>query len=241
MARSHGALFFLLLAVVIGKFCLAENEVKECIKGSLHKDKPSPEGADYVECQPWKENACCTAEFTAELKRNNVEVLYNFSWNHCANLSQACERYIKNEECFWSCEPNLIKWHVKEGALDGVPICAEYCDNWFDACKDDYTCAENWLEDFNYTSNVYSCPAASECLKFSQIYTDGKGLCDKMWGKSFKYEKSDNCMVMWFDGKNPNGDVTPNPPNPRNAAICCSVFLCPALILSLIILLLSSN
>lgn len=98
MARSHGALFFLLLAVVIGKFCLAENEVKECIKGSLHKDKPSPEGADYVECQPWKENACCTAEFTAELKRNNVEVLYNFSWNHCANLSQvryACQALIK--------------------------------------------------------------------------------------------------------------------------------------------------
>ena len=98
MARTRGALFFLLLAVVIGKFCLAENEVKECINGSYHKDKPSPEGSDYVECQPWKESSCCTAEFTAELKRNNVEVLYNFSWNHCANLSEvryACQALIK--------------------------------------------------------------------------------------------------------------------------------------------------
>lgn len=77
-----------LFAAVIGEFCLADSEVDQCIKGPLHKDKPSPEGSDYVECHPWKENACCTAKFTAELKRSNVEVLYNFSWNHCANLSQ---------------------------------------------------------------------------------------------------------------------------------------------------------
>lgn len=239
MAGSRGALFFSLLAVVIGNFCLAESEVKECIKGRYHKDKPSPEGPEYVECQPWKESSCCTAEFTAELKRNQVEFLYNFSWHHCENLTQACERYIKNEECFWSCEPNLIKWHVKEGAVDGVPICANYCDEWFEACKNDYTCAENWLEDFNYTTSISSCPTASKCRKFSEIYTNGKGLCNKMWGKSFTYEESDNCMMMWFTGKNPNGDVTP--PNPRSTATCCSMFLCsPSLILSLIILLLGS-
>ena len=80
---------------------------------------------------------------------------------------------------------------------------------------------------------------------FSQFYTDGKGLCTKMWGKSFTYEKSDNCMVMWFDGKNPNGDVTPNPTstaphNPTSAATCYSKFIYPALVLSLINLLLNS-
>jgi len=98
MARSRGTLFFLLLAAVTGTVCLAESEVKECIKGSLHKDKPSPEGPEYVECQPWKESTCCTAEFTAELKRSNVEVLYNFSWNHCANLTQvryASQAFVK--------------------------------------------------------------------------------------------------------------------------------------------------
>lgn len=71
---------------------------------------------------------------------------------------------------------------------------------------------------------------------FSQIYTDGKGLCEKMWGKTFTYEKSDNCMVMWFDGKNPNGDVTPNP---TSAATCYPNFIYPALILSLIKVLLN--
>lgn len=91
--------------------------------------------------------------------------------NYCyvCFLLKTCERYIKNEECFWQCEPNLIKWHVKEGALEGVPICAKYCDDWFDACKDDFTCAEDWLSDFNYSSNVYSCPTASKCLKFSKV------------------------------------------------------------------------
>lgn len=91
--------------------------------------------------------------------------------NYCyvCFLLKTCERYIKNEECFWQCEPNLIKWHVKEGALEGVPVCAKYCDDWFDACKDDFTCAEDWLSDFNYSSNVYSCPTASKCLKFSKV------------------------------------------------------------------------
>lgn len=120
MARSRGALFFLLLAVVIGKFCLAENEVKECIDGSLHKDKPSPEGPEYVECQPWKENSCCTAEFTAELKRNNVEVLYNFSWSHCANLSQvryACQALIK---MYWISFGRIF--------LQFMPLVIEWCN-----------------------------------------------------------------------------------------------------------------
>ncbi|KAL9985161.1 hypothetical protein ACROYT_G007531 [Oculina patagonica] len=243
MARPSGVLLCLLFAAVIGEFCLADSEVDQCIKGPAHKDKPSPEGPGYVECLPWKKSACCTAKFTAELKRSNVEVLYNFSWNHCQNLSKACERYIKNEECFWQCEPNLIKWHVKDGALQGVPICADYCDNWFDACKDDFTCAEDWINDFNYTSSVYSCPKASKCRNFSEIYTDGKGLCEKMWGNSFIYEKSDNCMVMWFNGTNPNGDVKPKPtsaPNPTSAATCHSKFIYPAVILSLINLLLNS-
>ncbi|KAJ7321493.1 Folate receptor [Desmophyllum pertusum] len=237
MARPSWVLICLLLVAVIGELCLGDKAVDKCIKGPLHKDKPSPEGPGYVECTPWKDNACCTANFTAELKRNNVEVLYNFSWNHCANLSQACERFIKNEECFWQCEPNLINWHTTGGALEGVPICAKYCDDWFDACKNDFTCAQDWLSGFNYSSSVYSCPTKSTCFKFSEVYSNGKGLCDTMWGKSFTYEKGDNCMSMWFTGKNPNEDVTRNP---TSAATCYSKFIYPAMILSLINLLLNS-
>ena len=75
------------------------------------------------------------------------------------------------------------------------------------------------------------------CFTFLQVYSNGKGLCDTMWGKSFTYEKGDNCMSMWFTGKNPNEDVTRNP---TSAATCYSKFIYPAMILSLINLLLNS-
>lgn len=207
MARSS-VFMCLFFAAFVGEFCLGhEVEVTKCIDGPYHKQRPTAEGANYVECRPWKEKTCCTADFTAQLNKSNVEVLYNFSWHHCGNLSKECERYIKNEECFYSCEPSLIKWHTSKGGVKGVPICADYCDKWFDACKNDMTCAEDWLEDFNVTSSQYSCRSNSQCRKFSELYKDGKGLCNKMWGQSFTYEKSDNCMVMWFDGKNPNEKV----------------------------------
>lgn len=88
MARS-GVFVCLFLAAFVGEFCLGhEEEVAKCIDGPYHKEKPSPEGPDYVECQPWKERTCCTAGFTAQLEKSNVEVLYNFSWHHCGNLSK---------------------------------------------------------------------------------------------------------------------------------------------------------
>ena len=76
---------------------------------------------------------------------------------------------MKNEECFWSCEPNLIKWHVEGGAVQSVPICASYCDKWFDACKNDMTCAQDWLSGFNTSSSAYTCPKASTCRTFSEV------------------------------------------------------------------------
>ena len=96
MARGLVVLFSLLS---VGLFCHSNSEeVTKCIDGPYHKDKPSPEGPDYVECHSWREKSCCTANFTAELQRNRVEVLYNFSWNHCKNLSQV---RFNIRETFW--------------------------------------------------------------------------------------------------------------------------------------------
>ena len=78
--------------------------VSRCIAGPLHKDTPSPEGPEYVECLSWKENSCCTANFTAELQKNRLENLYNFSWNHCGNLTQVgpARPQHKGQLCFIS-------------------------------------------------------------------------------------------------------------------------------------------
>ena len=78
MSRS-GVFVRLFLAAFVGEFYFGhEEEVAKCIDDPYHKEKPS------IECQPWKERTC----FTAQLDESNVEVLYNFSWHHCGNLSK---------------------------------------------------------------------------------------------------------------------------------------------------------
>lgn len=48
-----------------------------------------------------------------------------------------------------------------------------------------------------------------ECQTFEKIYTDGKDLCETMWGDAFKYETDeDKAYTMWFFGENPNDEVT---------------------------------
>lgn len=210
------ATFSLIISVAVYIFLFSMetvscDEVTKCIDGPFHKSYSSPEDSGYVECLPWKENTCCTANFTRVLKTSQAKKLYNFDWHHCGhtkNLSKACERYIKEEECFYSCEPSLIKFLSVEGNVESVPVCAEYCNSWFDACKDDLTCAKDWATGFNYTGGGYYCKTDSTCQTFEQVYKNGEGLCNAMWGKWFKYEtNSKNCMKMWFTGSNPNTDV----------------------------------
>ena len=94
------------------------------------------------------------------------------------------------------------------GYISGVPVCASYCDSWFEACKDDLTCVEDWLADFDFAANGNnSCPTNSTCTTFKERYGNAQGLCNKMWGSAFRYSTdTSNCTVMKFDstGSNPN-------------------------------------
>ena len=38
--------------------------------------------------------------------------------------------------------------------IQSVPVCADYCDRWFEACKDDFTCYDNWEEAYNEASGM---------------------------------------------------------------------------------------
>ena len=120
---------------------------------------------------------------------------------------------MQDEECFYQCEPMLGYFQIgTTGHIQNVPVCADYCDAWFDACRDDLTCVENWLEDLvlhvtdGHGNN--SCPANSTCTTFRERYGNGEGLCNRMWGKAFIYSTNmDNCTVMAFNN-NPNYRLT---------------------------------
>ena len=96
----------------------------------------------------------------------------------------------------------------KTGYIQNVPVCADYCNAWFDACKDDLTCVENWLHGYAKDQDGNNiCPVNSTCITFQEMYSSGEGLCNKMWGEAFYYSTdTDNCTVMAFN----NSMINPN-------------------------------
>ena len=100
---------------------------------------------------------------------------------------------------------------VGMGGFRHVPVCASYCNDWFEACKNDMTCVDNWLDSliqaFDEGMNTCPQPPSESCMTYGELYGDGRGLCDRLWkGNLFYSEDEDNCTVMAFD---------PNMPNPN--------------------------
>ena len=142
---------------------------------------------------------------------------------------------IQDEECFYQCEPMLGYFQIDmTGYIQSVPVCADYCDAWFEACKDDLTCVEDWLADFDFAEDGNnSCPANATCTTFRERYKNGEGLCNKMWGKAFYYStNTDNCTVMTFNNTrtNPNYKLTFPHSDSTSTVMCGSVLLMSILI-----------
>ena len=189
------------------------SEVKPCLPGPFHKHYPSPETKEFPECHAFAENSCCQFHIADEIHKHGASNLYEgYHWDQCGPLSERCRTFIADEECFYQCEPSLSYFedpaYPDKGYVKGVPICASYCNAWFDACRSDKTCVVDWLNDFNYTESEYHCPSDSVCKTFEEVYKNGKGLCDSMWGTAFTFEEDETaCMLMHFDQEkcnNPN-------------------------------------
>ncbi|KAL2806936.1 sperm-egg fusion protein Juno precursor, partial [Daubentonia madagascariensis] len=80
-----------------------------CMNAKHHKREPSPEDKLYVECIPWKDNACCTAKTSWEAHLDESP-LYNFSLIHCGLLMPGCQKHFIQAICFYECSPNLGPW-----------------------------------------------------------------------------------------------------------------------------------
>ena len=106
--------------------------------------------------------------------------------------------------------------HFNDDAINNaaqVPICAEYCDAWFEACQDASTCITNWVDDLEYAEDITAslanfCPNGSICRTFREVYENGEGLCNEMFGPTYKYSTdADNCTVMAFNNSLPNPNL----------------------------------
>ncbi|XP_068670741.1 riboflavin-binding protein-like isoform X1 [Montipora foliosa] len=207
MTKFILVIFCILSLQVVSSLASQVASEGDCINGDYHKASPSPETKDFATCHAFKENSCCTAEFTVELMANEAKNLYNHSWHRCGQLSEKCQQFWIKQECFYQCSPDVYKYASKsiKGAIIGVPVCSGFCDDWFEACKMDQICVENVLSDYNFTVHGENfCPANKNCTTYEMMYRNGANLCEKMWGGSYIYTKPNadfsNCLMM--DGSN---------------------------------------
>ncbi|XP_056298113.1 folate receptor isoform X2 [Pseudoliparis swirei] len=177
-----------------------------------------PESANQLlsKCAPWKDNACCTANTSAEAHKDN-SYLYNFNWDHCGVMSPKCRAHFTQDTCFYECSPHLGPWIQavdqswrKERIVD-VPLCREDCHSWWEDCKNEYTCKSNWHKGWDWSSGINKCPEGSKCRKWTQVFPTPKAMCEQIWSRSYVYSplprSSGRCMRLWFDGPNPNRQV----------------------------------
>ena len=193
------------------RVAFSDHEVEGiCLEEKRHKPKPTPEDDSFKACHVFKESSCCTSEFANQLVGPVVQKVGNFSWTLCGNLSKRCQDFMVGVECFYSCSPYVGLWADPnyKASFKNAPVCSDYCDNWFDACKNDLSCARNWIFDFNVSADGHN-TCKRNCTTFGDLYKDGKDLCETMWNKSFNYTKDeDRCLHFRYNEQhNPNKDV----------------------------------
>ncbi|XP_051963655.1 folate receptor [Xyrauchen texanus] len=205
-----------LLLMALVSCVSSEDKLNMCMDGKHQISEPQPEGQLYQQCEPWRDSACCTANTTEEAHEDN-SYLYNFNWNHCGIMSDRCKKHFIQDTCFYECSPHLGPWIQpaeeswrKERILD-VPLCLEDCESWYEDCKDDLTCKDNWHKGWDWSTGTNHCPDDAPCSPWADIFPNAQSMCEKIWSNSYKYttlsKDSGRCMQMWFQPPNPNKKV----------------------------------
>jgi folate receptor len=148
---------------------------------TFHKEYPSSNGITQNECEPWRENACCEPKVVANQTALDREYGEEFKWDLCGPLSQACERFMVQEACFYECDPNvglfrqfppfLSNGQVNpdaigmEWAIRSMPIQGDYCDSWFQACRNDMFCTVTTEDKLD----LQLCPTSSGPLRSAPL------------------------------------------------------------------------
>jgi folate receptor len=93
-----------------------------------------------------------------------------------------------------------------------IPLCKKDCDSWFDACKNDWTCRDNWNKGFRWINRTNYCPEHERCVTFKNKFKTAENFCSSIWDNSFEVEKDPKkCITFEFEldsyTKNPNQKV----------------------------------
>ncbi|TPP66638.1 Folate receptor alpha [Fasciola gigantica] len=184
-----------------------ESYTNLCPLGPHHKNEPSAEPGLVDICHEWAERSCCTAD---TLKKSQTGLIYNFDHSHCnRTMSEKCEAMFLRDLCFYQCSPNLGPWIIRSERKVGTermyaaPLCMSDCNEWWEACRHEQTCVENWSYEFDWSTGRNTCPQGRDCLSFEQVYGNASQFCHAVWDGSWAATSSSKCL-HFLEGKVPN-------------------------------------
>ncbi|KAM9311290.1 retbindin [Gastrophryne carolinensis] len=156
--------FFLLFSFSWGHpdRCLVERKQKSVASAEFGLTK----------CQQYSSRSCCSQEHL------DFPPSGPFPWEGCGPLSPRCEEYVTRVQCMYLCSPHIAKWgHPRSVAgIHELPLCDGFCDDWFEACKEDLICS-------GYKNTNKNC--SKGCVTYLQKFGSGGRLCDTIWKHSF--------------------------------------------------------
>lgn len=187
------------------------------------KETPSPE--QNTECPSYKDRSCCRVGATLPFQTSDQwQNITNYV--HCpqkSSLGSTCHERFFEELCFFLCSPDIGPWIGKathdEPVTDrfiNIPVCSSVCNAWYSACKDEYTCTDNWYIGFNKDNKGFNvCKNISTCDTYENVFRNASNFCEMIWDNSFKVVPDDQpCMKFGFS----NDTITNNQMVAKKAA-----------------------
>ncbi|CAH1799386.1 unnamed protein product [Owenia fusiformis] len=254
LSKSNGFRLLGQLLVHAHGVVSTDNYLNKCmlLLPEYSKDTPSPEPG--LECSTFVGNSCCkkgvTLPFMTEYNWQNIT-----DYLHCPQkvaLEPQCQKQFFEELCFFLCSPDIGPWielathdEPVTDRFKDIPICASVCDQWYNACQDEYTCTDNWYIGFNNTSGMNKCHEGTQCLKYPEYFPTSKSFCENIWDKSFKVVPDDEpCMHFSYDatsGNNPNRAVAEARAKELSTSSSLRIYISQILIVGLAILVYKVN
>lgn len=80
-------------------------------------------------------------------------------------------------------------------------ICKFDCDEWFDVCRDDLICLNNWGNFIIWNWKIGMCKM--ECKIFKDYFGDFEKFCNKIFNFLWRYiegKVGEDCMILWLNG-----------------------------------------
>lgn len=197
-------------------------------------------------CAVYGSAQCCTAAYTNDVTASESRIYPGWSFDQCPieqprGISARCRRFHEYQECSYGCDPNPLFTRMYQGlpGAPAVPLCAAYCDEWYDSCKNDYTCNDVWkafvpggwpTEPANNSLGYKfsSCasgqaanpPTLGKCRTYEDVFGSGKEMCTRLWSPA-TYNYSTDTSTCRSLGPSLTGACFPGLPQPPAVSAAC--------------------